>query len=55
MAVGDQGTLDGAYRIDMEAARLAAKAGGNGHQDVLRTHVVYIGRISAMFTHHARA
>jgi hypothetical protein len=39
----------------MEAARLAAQAGGNGHQDVLRTHLGYIGDIVAIFTRHARA
>jgi predicted TPR repeat methyltransferase len=42
MAVGDHGALHGAYRIDMEAAGLASQAGGDGHQDVLRTHAVYI-------------
>ena len=55
MAVGDHGALDRPHRVDMEAAWLAAQPGGNGHQDILRTHVGYIGRISAMFTHHARA
>ena len=43
MAVGDHGALDRPHRIDMEAAGLAAQAGGNGHQDVLRTHLGYIG------------
>ncbi len=28
----------GPHRVDMEAAGLAAEAGGNGHQDVLRAH-----------------
>jgi hypothetical protein len=55
MAVGDHGALDRPHRIDMEAAGLAAQPGGNGHQDVLRTHQAHIGRISAMFTYHARA
>ena len=39
MAVGDHGPLDRPHRIDMETARLAAQAGGSGHQDVLRTHI----------------
>src|SRR6267378_7948240 len=39
MAVGDHGALDGAHRIDVEAARLAAQPRGDGHQDVLRTHL----------------
>ena len=42
MAVGDHGALHRAHRIDVEAAGLAAQAGGDGHQDVLRAHVVYI-------------
>jgi len=50
MAVGDHGALHGADRIDMKAAGLAAKAGGDGHQDVLRTHVGYIGGVAAFFT-----
>ena len=40
MAVGDHGALDRPHRIDMEAAGLAAQAGGSWQQDVLRTHVV---------------
>ena len=44
MAMGDHGPLDRPHRVDMEAAGLAAQAGGNGHQDVLRTHLGYIGR-----------
>ena len=55
MAVGNDGALDRADRVDMEAARLAAQAGGNGHQDVLRPHSVYIGRLAAMFSGRARA
>src|SRR4051794_35811716 len=43
MAVGDNGALDRANRIDMKAAGLAAKAGGNWQQDVLRAHASYIG------------
>ena len=43
MAVRDHGALDGADRIDMEAARLAAQAGGDRHQDVLRSHFGHIG------------
>jgi hypothetical protein len=43
MAMGDHGALDGAHRIDVEAPGLAAKPGRNGHQDVLRTHLGYIG------------
>jgi hypothetical protein len=44
MAMGDHGALDRPHRIDMETAGLAAQAGGDGHQDVLRTHVGYIVR-----------
>ena len=47
MAVGDHGALDRPHRIDMEAAGLAAQAGGDRHQDVLRTHLGYIGRVDA--------
>ena len=43
MAVGDNGALDRANRIDMKAAGLAAKAGGNWQQYVLRAHASYIG------------
>ena len=49
MAVGDHGALDRPHRIDMKAAGLAAQAGGNGHQDVLRTHLRYIGRLEPHF------
>ena len=49
MAVGDDSALDRPHRVDMKAAGLAAQAGGNGHQDVLRAHVRYIGRASADF------
>ena len=49
MAVGDHGALDRAHRIDMEAAGLAAQAGGDGHQDVLRAHVGYIGAVTVIF------
>ena len=38
MAMRDNGALHCAHRVDMEAARLAAQAGGDGHQDVLRAH-----------------
>ena len=55
MAVRDYGALDGPDRVDMETARLAAQAGGDGHQDVLRTHFRYIGGLAAMFSRHARA
>src|SRR5216683_2207807 len=44
MAVGDHGALDRPYRIDVEAPWFAAQSGGNGHQDVLRTHLGYIIR-----------
>src|SRR5216684_2740270 len=44
MAVGDHGALDGPHRIDVETAGLAAQSGGNGYQDVLRTHPGYIVR-----------
>ena len=50
MAVGDHGALDRPDRVDMEAAGLAAQAGGDGHQDVLRAHLGYIGGIAAFFT-----
>ncbi len=50
MAVGNDGALDRPHRIDMEAAGFAAQAGGDGHQDVLRTHFGYIGRAAAIFT-----
>src|ERR1700751_4216555 len=46
MAVGDNGALDRANRIDMKAAGLAAKAGGNWQQDVVRTHAGYIGGVA---------
>ena len=39
MAVGDHGPLDRPHRIDVEAAGLAAQAGGDRHQDVLRAHL----------------
>jgi hypothetical protein len=38
MAVGDHGAFDRPNRVDVEAAWLAAQAGGDGHQDVLRAH-----------------
>jgi hypothetical protein len=50
MAVGNHGTLDRANGIDMEAAWPAAKAGGDGHQDVVRTHARYIGGPAPDFT-----
>ncbi len=50
MPVGDHGTLDGAHRVDMETARLAAQAGGSWQQDVLRTHLGYIGGPTPIFT-----
>jgi hypothetical protein len=50
MAMGDQGALDRPYRIDMKAAGLAAQSGGHRHQDVLRTHLRYIGGVAAFFT-----
>ena len=34
--------MDEEHRVDMKAAGLAAQAGGDRHQDVLRTHVRYI-------------
>jgi hypothetical protein len=43
MTVGDHGPLDRAHRVDVKAARLAAEPGGDGHQDVLRSHFGYIG------------
>ena len=60
MAVGNHGALHRAHRIDVEAARLAAEAGGSGDQDILRTHAFYIGAPAAMFSRamfgrHARA
>jgi hypothetical protein len=50
MAVGDHGALHGAYRIDMKTAGPAAQAGGDGHQDVLRAHLRYIGAVATIFT-----
>jgi hypothetical protein len=55
MAVGNDCALDRADRVDVEAARLAAEAGGSGDQDVLRTHAGYIGGLAPDFTRHARA
>ncbi len=49
MAMGDHGALDRPYRIDVEVARLAAQPGGNRHQDVLWTHLRYIGRRGGSF------
>src|SRR3569833_360183 len=43
MAVGDQCSLYGPHRIDVEAADLAAQPGGTRHQDVLRAHFCHIG------------
>src|ERR1700722_9058444 len=50
MAMGDHGALDRPHRIDVEVTRLAAQPGGNRHQDVLRTHLRYIGGVAAFFT-----
>ena len=50
MAVRDHGTLDRPHRIDVEAARLAAQAGGLWRQDVLRAYVGYIVRPDVIFT-----
>src|SRR5215212_1846286 len=47
MAMGDHGALDRPYRINMEAAGLAAQPGGHRYQDVLRTHLGYIVRPEA--------
>jgi hypothetical protein len=60
MPMRNHGALDRADRVDVEAARLATQTGGDGHQDVLRAHAVYIGRSAAMFSRamlsrHARA
>ena len=55
MAMGDHSALDGPHRVDVEAAGLAAQAGSNWQQDVLRAHVANIGRLAAMFSRHARA
>lgn len=41
MAVGDQRPLDRPHRVDMKAAGLAAEAGGDEHQDVLRALLRY--------------
>src|SRR5436190_19062447 len=49
MAMGDDGALDRPHRVDMEGAFLAAEAGGDRHQDVLRAHLVYIGRPEPSF------
>ena len=48
MAVGNHGALHRPYRIDMEAAGLAAQAGGDRHQDVLRAHLGYIVRVAGL-------
>src|SRR6478736_5090342 len=50
MAMGDDGTLDRPYRVDVEASLLAAQAGRYGHQDVLRAHLGYIGHSTPIFT-----
>src|SRR4029079_16955589 len=50
MAVRDHGPLDRAHRVDMEAAGLAAKTGGNRHQDVLRAHAGLYRRSSVEFS-----
>ena len=50
MAMGDHGALDRPNRIDVEVTRLAAQPGGNRHQDVLRTHLRYIGSAPAFFS-----
>jgi hypothetical protein len=50
MAMGDHGALDRPHRIDVEVTRLAAQPGGNRHQDVLRTHLSYIGGAAAFFS-----
>src|ERR1700743_2311793 len=55
MAVGDDRALDRPYRIDMEAAGLAAESGGDGHQNVLRAHAPYIGPIAPTFSQGTRA
>jgi hypothetical protein len=55
MAMGDHGALHGADRVDMEIARLATKTGGSWQQDVLRTHLGYIGGVAAFYSCHARA
>ena len=39
MAMRDHRALDRPHRIDMKAAGLAAQAGGDRHQDVLRAHL----------------
>src|SRR5882757_3918887 len=54
MAVGNDGALDGSNRVDMEATRLAAQAGGSWQQEVLRTHWGNIGRLARIFTRHAQ-
>src|SRR5262249_17089770 len=46
---GDHGPPHRPHRVDMEAAWLAAQAGGSWQQDVLRAHLVYIGRSTAIF------
>src|ERR1700743_3874166 len=47
MAMGDHRALDGAHGIDVEVARFAAEAGGDGSEQVLRTHDRHIGSRSA--------
>src|SRR5205085_8546788 len=41
----DHGPLHRPHGVDVEAARLATKAGGSWQQDVLRAHLGYIGRL----------
>src|SRR5436190_480375 len=50
MAMGDHGAFHGANRVDMEAARLATKTGGSWQQDVLWTHLRYIGALPRFLT-----
>src|SRR5690242_20173200 len=54
VAVRNHGALDRAHRIDVEVARFAAEAGGDGGEEVLRTHHPYIGEASTMLSRHAR-
>jgi hypothetical protein len=50
MTMRDHGALDRAHWIDVEVARLAAETGRCGGEEVLRTHLRYIGGVAALFT-----
>src|SRR5258708_31632666 len=55
MTMGDHGPLDRPHRVDMEAAGLAAKAGGDGDQEGLPAHFWYISPPCPISWRHTRA